>query len=149
MATIALSFSPPQAGWMRTRLVVGGHVLTFDVSDVPNNVVELFDAVASAAAGRSGSVWWNQEPAGYWLELAAADDDRVRVRLWQRQHEADRPGRELENVIGTRREVLLPLWRGLRQFTCFSLGDSDWTASFVEGFPERVLRLRADIEAET
>ncbi|GMV31195.1 MAG: hypothetical protein AMXMBFR59_33200 [Rhodanobacteraceae bacterium] len=143
MTVVSLRFSPPRAGWMAVRLAVDESVLKFDVSDVPNNVIEeLFDAVAATAAGRGGTVWWHDEPAGYWLELATADDDRVRLRLWHREYEADRPGRELLDITGCRRELLLPLWRGLRQFASYSCEASDWTASFVEDFPLRILRLR-------
>lgn len=128
---------------MAVRLAVGDGVLTFDVSNVSNHVIEeLFDAVAMTAAGYGGTVWWHEEPAGYWLELSAVDDDRVRLRVLHREQEADRPGRELQDITGSRRDILLPLWRGLRQFASFSCEPVDWTASFVDDFPMRVLRLR-------
>lgn len=146
MSLVSLSFDYPTSGWLPMRLVIGDTVLNLEPSDVPNNAVEeLYDALAATAAGRGGGVWWHEEPSGHWMELSATADDQVRLRLWFRAHADDLPGRLVAECQGSRRDVLLPLWRGLRQFASFELSERAWSATLYADFPARVLSLRAAI----
>lgn len=149
MSSVSLSFTPPVCGWLPMRLVIGDTVLNLEPSDVPNNAIEeLYDAVAATAAGGSGGVWWHEEPAGHWMELSTVAEDQVRLRVWFRTHDGDRPGHLVAECHGSRREVLLPLWRGLRQFTSFVLSEREWSAMLYADFPARVLSLRCAIVAD-
>lgn len=143
MRVLKLAFTQPQHGWLPVRVELADQVVEFEASAVPNNPVEaLFDAVAAAAGGRSGEVWWHLEPAGYYFELAGIDD-QVRLRLLFEQRSRRSRAVEVTSVTGSKAEVLLPLWRALCQFESFDAASPHWRPDMQASLQ----RLREKIDA--
>lgn len=136
MPTVKVTFSPPANGWLPTSIEFETAVLEFVASDVPNNPVEeLYSAVLAAAAGRDGKVWWNLEPDGYFFEISGANGG-VHLRVLFSEHSIGSPKTEVASVTGTRIEILLPLWRALRQFESFHALEQHWSRTELAGMKE-------------
>ena len=136
MPAVKLTFTSPTHGWLPTRIELMNEVLEFVASDVPNNPIEeLCSAVSSAAAGREGEVWWHLEPDGYFFEISGANGG-ARLRILFSEHSISSPKIEVASVTGTKAEVLLPLWRALREFESFNTQEPHWPRIELVGLEE-------------
>lgn len=109
------------------RLRVGEQTFHFDASDVPNDPVEelaaLLDQLAKGGAG--GLVWWHSEPAGYYLEITKSDSGfQLTLSFETQNHESKRCIQA--QAVGSATDILLPLWRGLKQFCSHQSLPSHW-----------------------
>ena len=136
MPIVQLSLSQPTHGWLPVRIELGKTITEFVASDVPNNPVEeLCDAITSTASGNEGTVWWNLEPDGYFLELSNAQE-QVRLRLLYAKNSAENGTVEAASAIGSKSEVLMPLWRALRQFESLHIQEPHWPPTRLVGLGE-------------
>lgn len=78
---IALSFGPPEHGWMDVELTTGPRSATYSVSDVPaNSLLLLSEAVLRTARGElsNEAIGWNLEPTIWWWRWRT-DGDHVEL----------------------------------------------------------------------
>jgi hypothetical protein len=126
MALLKISFAAPVHGWLAVSLSIDTSTIQFSASDVPNNPIEdLIDALHCACGNREALVWWHLEPGGYYFEFAPAGEG-VQLRVMFAE---DSNSKERANVItvrGSKQEVLLPIWRGLRQLQSFEAKEPHW-----------------------
>jgi hypothetical protein len=122
-----LSFKPPEHGWLPVRLISGAIQIDFLASGVPNDPIqELIDALGVALQNGAASVWWHLEPGGYYFDFSPCQKGvQLRVSL-EPGNDLTGPKRELLNVVGTHKEVLLPIWRALRTFESFNAQEPHW-----------------------
>jgi hypothetical protein len=122
-----LSFEPPEHGWLPVRLTSEATKIDFVASDVPNDPIqELIDALGAALQNESASVWWHLEPSGYYFDFSPCQKGvQLRVSL-EPGNDLTGQKRELLNVVGTHKEVLLPIWRALRTFESFNTHEPHW-----------------------
>lgn len=116
----------PSHGWLPLRLNVNGIDVDIVASDVPNNPVqELLDALESVARGNEASIWWHLEPDGYFMRFFPNGDEVMFVLELAPESKESRAEVVL-SFQGTRVEVLLPLWRFLRDFQSRQYSEEDW-----------------------
>lgn len=123
---LELSFAQPAHGWLPVRLAAGTSTIEFAASDALNNPVEeLIDALHRACGGREASVWWHLEPGGYYFEFAPIGDE-VELRVLFTENSDGRERTEVIAARGTKQELLLPLWHGLRQLQSLDTREPHW-----------------------
>jgi hypothetical protein len=142
MPLLKLSFAEPRNGWVLVSLSVGAKEIEFSASDVPNNPIEeLVSAVFDVFGNREATVWWHLEPGGYYFEFSPAQDQlQLRVLFAEGSHRGQRRT-EVASVRGSKPEILLPLWRALRQFQSFGAVEPHWPEvryGMLETFGERL-----------
>lgn len=123
---IKITYEPPRQGWLRLSLQLAEKTIEIDASDVPNNPVQdLIDALAGAAHGHSTSVWWNLEPAGYFIYFQHV---RNEVQLSIKYDDASKESRahDIAMIQGSPAKILLPFWRFLRDFQSRSFTEPHW-----------------------
>ncbi|MFZ6711680.1 hypothetical protein [Undibacterium sp. TC9W] len=126
MSLIQISYQAPVNGWLALTLTLDGKPIEIDASDVPNNPVEeLAAAIQSAASGLDASVWWNLEPAGYFMyfERVLAE---VRLRIEYAGDGKRSHAKEVAIIQGSNAQILKPFWRFLREFQSHSYGEPHW-----------------------
>jgi hypothetical protein len=136
MPEVRFSFSSPSNGWLPIRIQLGDTVTEFVASDVPNNPIEeLCNAVASTASGRDSKVWWNLEPDGYFFELSNTEE-QIQLRLFFAKNSEEGSKSEIASATGSKPEILLPLWRALRQFESLQAQEPHWPSTHLAGLNE-------------
>jgi hypothetical protein len=126
MPFLKLSFAEPRNGWLPVSLSIGSEEVEFSASDVPNNPIEeLISAMFDVFGSREATVWWHLEPGGYYFEFSPAQDQiQLRVLFAEDSRRGQRT--EVASIRGGKQELLLPLWRGLRQFQSFGAVEPHW-----------------------
>lgn len=126
MALARLSFQHPHHGWLPIRLELGGRVLEFEASDVPRDPVqELVDALHLAARHLPAEVWWHLEPAAWRFELSPLGT-LVQLRVSFSEDGSCAARTEQFTAQGSKAQLLLPMWRALRQFQTFLAREPHW-----------------------
>jgi hypothetical protein len=127
VATISLSFAPPRHGWLPVRVAAGDEIVEFVASNVPNNPAQcLADAISTSFHGFTTEVWWNLEPEGYYFGFSPHPDGvKFCVSFAECAQGLNRC--ELLSVVGTTTEILLPVWRALRQLESLKIGEPHWS----------------------
>lgn len=116
----------PEHGWVPVRLTVDDIDIEFVASDVPNDpVAELISALHSAVVGHPAHVWWHLEPDGWYFEFEPLDS-LIQLRVLFARHSQSTQAQEILRVEGSREEVLVPLWRGLRRFETYDPAPPHW-----------------------
>jgi hypothetical protein len=123
----SIAFGVAQNGWLSLHVKAGSVELEFSGSDVPNNPVqELIDALANAAAGVDGAVWWHLEPDGYYFQFSPMQDN-VRLQVFYESFQQQTKQKtEVASVISSKQQVLLPIWRALRKLETTQLAEPHW-----------------------
>jgi hypothetical protein len=125
-AFLKLTLDRPEDQRILVHLETEDLRLDFWVLAFPNNPVEeLALAVAAASEGREGTVRWHLAPGCCVLALSSLQGE-VELRIQEAEEYFTIPLRELAVVKGTPAQILLPLWRGLRQFQSFEPSPADW-----------------------
>lgn len=116
----------PEHGWVHVLVEVNSDQFEFEASDVPlDPIVELINAIRTVAAGRSACVWWHLEPDGWYFELEPTGDMVIFRLLFA--PDSDESKAELRaEVTESKSQILLPLWRGLREFESYAAVDPHW-----------------------
>lgn len=147
MSVLKVSFTRPHHGWLPVRMEMSNQVVEFQASAVPTNPIEaLFDAVAAAAGGGRGEVWWHLEPGGYYFELAGVGG-QIRLRVLLEEQSMQSRKVEVASVTGSKADVLLPLWRALCQFESFDACSPHWPPNEQPDMRASLQRLREKIDA--
>jgi hypothetical protein len=142
MALFRIDYEAPQHGWLPLRLWSPEKVIAIDASDVPNNPVqELINALDRVSDGMEAAVWFNLEPAGYFLHFKR-DNDQVSLRL---DYAADGKKHLAASVFaleGSALDVLMPFWRFLRKFESHGYQEPHWPGVDYTRLPFIKARLR-------
>jgi hypothetical protein len=136
----------PRNGWVSVSLCIGSEELEFSASDVPNNPIEeLIGAMLDVSVNREATVWWHLEPDGYYFELSPIQE-QVQLRVLFAEHSRRDRRREVACIAGSKQDILLPLWRGLRQFQSFDVMEPHWPGvryGALEEFGEQLREVRS------
>ena len=125
-AVIRLSYQPPVHGWLLLRLTVNENTVEIDASDVRNNPVkDLVTALALIATGAPACIWWHLEPDGYFMHFTPKGDSVV-LRVDFAVGSEKRRARHVLQVEGSRKAILLPLWRFVREFESHAFTAQHW-----------------------
>jgi hypothetical protein len=142
MPQVSLTFSPPNHGWLPTRLTVGTHTEEFSASKVPRDPIpDLCSAILNAAHGREGRVTWHLEPEGIALTLSP-EGSGVLAQLHYVEDAFKVRGepRLLATVSGTKQEILGPLVAAVRELSQMQFSGEDWDAVSTEELNSAILR---------
>jgi hypothetical protein len=122
MSLLNLTFGTPIYGWLPVRFEAGSNVVEFPASDVPNNPIQnLIEALENALQGAEASVWWNQEPDGYYFKFLP-NKEEIEFQVLFAVDSKENAQSEVAAVKGDKAQVLLPIWRALRKFeSCHSV----------------------------
>ena len=127
--SLQLGLGRPCHGWLPVRLAVGGQVIEFEASDVPQDPVEaLVDALALAARDVASTVWWHLEPDGYFFDFQPLPQvpGTCRLGVCFAPGSSRALAAEVASVSGDKTAILLPLWRALRQFQTLATDPLHW-----------------------
>jgi hypothetical protein len=122
-------FGVPDHGWLQLNLSVDGFDLDIEISDVPLNSIDaLVSALDCTFDGLEAEVWLHLEPASYYLCFVplAADKLRLSIEFSERETQARVRRNTLFERVGTTREIILPLWRAIKEFESHSYNEPAW-----------------------
>ena len=123
---LLVTYEAPDHGWLSLTVQSEGQSVFIDASDVPNNPMqELIGALEDASRGREVYVWWNLEPDGFFMYLCPGSNE-VSLRIESAPNSERERGICVLEVTGTRQQVLLPLWRFVREFQSHGYQEPHW-----------------------
>jgi hypothetical protein len=126
LSRIGLGFGAPRHGWLPVRLDFESRSIEFEASDVPNNPVQrLVDALEAATQHRPSEVWWHLEPDGYIFRFLPSAG-KVELQVSYAKHSVHEREVEVASIIGSAQEILLPIWRALRELQAHGLAEPAW-----------------------
>ena len=126
MPLLQIAYTPPNHGWLALTLTLDGKIIEIDASDVPNNPVQdLLAALEDIARGIDSSVWWNLEPAGYFMYFQSVAGE-VLLRIEYAEHGKRSSAKVVAMIQGSPAQVLKPLWHFLREFQSHSFAEPHW-----------------------
>ncbi len=144
MPHINVKCNPPSHGWLTLELNVDDHTIEIAASDVPNNPIqELLFALDSAAHGMEASVWWNLEPDGYFMRFTPVGPE-VEFALDFASRSERAQAKPVLSTRGSRRTVLLPFWRLVRDFQSCSYQEPHWPSVNYE----RIHAIKSSLASE-
>ncbi|HEX6039307.1 hypothetical protein [Longimicrobium sp.] len=145
-----LRFGRARNGWLPTTLELdGGETLSFYVSYLPYDFVsELVAALAGVLDGPGEHVARIcEEPTEHAWRFRAFDPSAVILEIITFHDVRERRGNVVARAWGSPMDVVLPLWRGLRELASRA-GAEGWHKHWSEPFPADALdRLTERIEA--
>ena len=147
MSLLTLTFENPEHGRLPVKLVAGSSVVEFVASDVPDNPLQdLVDALYASSAGLSARVWWHLEPGGYYFDFSTTGNiTELSVKFSENSDEERLV--DILTISGSGKEVLLPIWRFLRQYETVNVEEPHWPVVNYGNFEEIKNILRAANEA--
>jgi hypothetical protein len=125
MRRIQITYEAPTHGWLPIRFVIDGETIDIIASNVSNDPVQgLVEALDAVARGYETHVFWPLEPGGYFFFFAPIEDRvQLRVRFAENDDVRSKPVLSIE---GDRSEILLPLWRFIRNFQSHGYPKPHW-----------------------
>ena len=122
---ITIEFGEPKYGWLPIIFSAADFRLELHASDVPVNPLEaLLEALTVVPAGGNASVLWYLEPAEYWFNF----DNQLGVitlNIIERASYNQAPT-QLFRFTGSVKELLVPFYKALKQFTAHSYSEAHW-----------------------
>jgi hypothetical protein len=137
MALLKIEFGRPKHGWMDVAVAAGENHFTVYASYMPRDSV---GDLASAAAlilkgGVEATVVWFEEPNEVDFHFTAEGDEAMLVVTRYPDDRRTKQARnELLRVRGTRADVSLPFWRGLRKLQSI-VPPNEYKAAWKNRFP--------------
>ncbi len=112
-----IDFGTPKYGWLPITFQYQNYKLEIEVSDVPiDPMVQLCDALIEINKGTNEPtrVIWHLEPYCYYLQLKVANGQYI--ALIYESDELNSPYQLTKEITGSYQEIILPLFRGLKNF---------------------------------
>jgi hypothetical protein len=111
------AFDGPEAGWLTVALEAPGQRYEFSPSHVPYDSVSLLaSGMLAVLEGREAVVPWNDEPAVHEFHLSgSASAVHLTVFAVHARAHSQVERTAVFSLQGTADDVLLPLWRALRE----------------------------------
>lgn len=136
-------FGEPHAGWLPVELTCDDLRLEFEVSHIPTNPIDsLILGLDRAISGLEAEIWFNLEPASYYLEFNPLAEQRYEFRIEFSQKDAQH--RQYRTAVleisGNKDEIVLPFWRAITEFASHSYTEPAWPE--VDDFALSKLRKR-------
>lgn len=126
MVKLNFKLKEPQHGWLLVQITNGKFKLEFDASDVPNNpLYDLTVSLCKVLNGLDSEVWWHLEPAGYYFYFKKLVDGKFELCIKYEQ-DSSFPKKHIETLNGTKQELILPLWRALKEFASHGYAEPHW-----------------------
>lgn len=132
MATPALIFGKPSAGWLPVRLEVDGQLVEFAASDVADDPLEqLCNSLLDVAAGRQSKTEWFLETDCYEFNFIPSggqvvlEVDLVEKRTSNLQNLPEKRSQELR-WSGSPAELVLSFWRALKKSKGNFAAEAEW-----------------------
>jgi hypothetical protein len=148
-----LRFGKAHHGWLPATIEIDGHgPLVFDVSYIPYDFVnELVAALSGVLAGPGEYVARIcEEPAEHDWRFRSFDPSAVVFEVVTYAHGRGDRGQVVAKAWGTPLEIVLPLWRGVRELSSRASAEGyrkNWSAPFpsaaLDRLTERVEQARA------
>ena len=139
--TLRVSLESPQSGWMSLGMSDGEQRLAFVAAHAPHDSVrDLIEGLAALLSGaRRVTVRWNAEPEGYDLHLWA-DGRLVELEVVRYPDRRDaRAGSSVFTARGEHLDVILPIWRALRDLHR-RVTEDEFAKNWRREFPETEMR---------
>jgi hypothetical protein len=137
MGLLRVEFGKPEHGWMAVALTSGDTRFDVHASYTPRDSVSDLASAASLIlkGGVEATLVWNEEPNQVDFHFTAEGDEAMLVATRYPDHQrGKRCGQELLRVRGTRADVCLPFWRGLRQLQS-KMPSDEYKAAWRHEFP--------------
>lgn len=147
-----LRFGKARHGWLPATLELDDGPLAFDISYIPYDfVAELVAALSGVLDGPGEYVARIcEEPVEHDWRFRSCDESSLMFEVVTYGYGRGRKGEVSAKVSGTPLEVLLPLWRGLRELASRASAEGyrkNWSAPFpsdaLDRLTERVEQARA------
>jgi hypothetical protein len=132
-----LRFGKAVHGWLPVTLEMdGGETLAFDLSYLPYDFIgELVAALAGVLDGPGEHVArMCEEPTEHDWRFRAWDASAVTLEIVTFHHGRGRKGEILAHAWGSPMEIVLPLWRGLRELASRAQ-EERWRSHWSTPFP--------------
>jgi hypothetical protein len=124
---LTIKFGKPNHGWLPINFQAGGFILKLDASDVPVNPLELLcEALIVVPSGGDAEVLWFLEPTACWFHFQH-DSEAITLTItespnWQHG------GVCILRLTGSVKEILLPFYKGLKEFSAQGYRRPHWPA---------------------
>jgi hypothetical protein len=147
-----LQFGKARHGWLPATLDVGDGALAFDVSYIPYDFVGELVAALSGVLDGPGEYAARicEEPVEHDWRLRSFDPSAVVFEVVTFAQGRAGKGEVVAKAWGTPLEIVLPLWRGLRELASRASAEGyrkNWSAPFpfdaLDRLTERIERARA------
>ena len=147
-----LRFGRARHGWLPTTLELDEDTLSFDVSYLPYDFVGELVAALSGVLDGPGEYIARicEEPVEHDWRFRSFDRSAVLFEVVTYAHGRSRTGEFVGRVTAPPLEIVLPLWRGLRELGSRAHGEghqSNWTLPFpfdaLDRLTERIEHARA------
>ena len=146
-AELKVRFGEPRAGWLSFTISTSVDQFNEIVSHTPNDfLLELATALSLVLQGTDGMATVSCEPTTYDLRFSLTHPDTVDLQItkfpsWKRiQNESS----VVLSITGTKLQIILPFWRGLRDLEG-RLEAEEFRTAFLRAFPsscvQRLTRL--------
>ncbi len=121
-----LKFGKPNHGWLPVKIESMEWAVEFESSDVPEDpLYQLIDGLCKVLNSSEAEVWWHLEPAGYFFNLSRAKDKYKLDISFSMDSRADNR-EDIKSLTGDFDEVILPVWRGLKDFYSRKYSSPHW-----------------------
>ncbi len=124
---IIFELGQPHAGWVPVKLHHLKHNFQFEGSVVPNNPIEeLMSAIILICDGvtKTSQITWNLEPYCYYFQFEK-DDDNYMLSVSE-SDDFQGPQKLTHKIKGTFDQIILPIYRALRNFETYEFSDRAW-----------------------
>ncbi|MGI4884578.1 MAG: hypothetical protein ACRYFR_06425 [Janthinobacterium lividum] len=123
--TVTVEFGEPEHGWLSVTFRVDDFFLKLDASGIPVNPLEaLVEALAVVAVGSSASVSWFLEPAECCFNFENQLSS-ISLTITEKANRGQVPA-HLFQFTGSVKELLIPFYEALKQFTAHSYSEAHW-----------------------
>jgi len=127
IAKISLKFGTPEFGWLPIKFKYQNFNLALDVSDVPVNPInQLCTCLIQINKGIKFPqiIVWHLEPRCYYLQLEK-NDNNFNVKILESES-LDSQMDLLIKFTGDFENIILPLYRGLKEFSSHLYSHPNW-----------------------
>ena len=124
---IEIEFGNPKHGWLPTVLKFENYKLELEISDVPRNpMTQLCDSLIQLVKGINNPdvIPWHLEPYCYYLEFKKVDTNFELAIL--ESENIDGPTKQTFEIKGVFETVIMPFYRGLKNFNSKSYKPPHW-----------------------
>ena len=126
MNKLKVHLGKPEHGWVPVSVEHNSNKIEFHGSDVPNNPIQdLNDALYKITSGETSEVWWHLEPAGYFF-IFEKSNNKITLRVLYADDYEISEAKEVMKVEGSLESVIIPMWRGLKEFLSYNPTEPHW-----------------------
>lgn len=143
---LKVKFGTPHHGWLPVEITQNDFELQFEASDVPVNPIDqLIEGLLRVINNLESEVWWHLEPPSYYFNFSRISTDQFCLAIsFADDSKVTTTRQELFRAIGTKKEIIAPFWRAIKEFLSHSYVEPDWPPLYTEELEELTKKIKAE-----